>query len=129
MSGFGVQSTSLGGSGNWDWGGEAWEQERRRREELMRCRNCKNPNTMICPCAKREWESQQKPKPVRDSLWPEPWNSWNAHDTDLEREWYTLTQTCIGVAAICNHCGGSSMSTCACAKARWMAEQKAKSRK
>lgn len=125
MSGFGVQSAGTG-SGNWNWGGEAWEQERRRREELLRCHNCKGANTMTCQCAKRAWESSRQGV-VSVGVLVDPWVP--SHSVDLEREWYNLTQTCVGVAAICNYCGGSSMSTCACAKTRWMAEQKAKGRK
>lgn len=46
-----------------------------------------------------------------------------AHEA-FEEEWNKLKETSVGLCAICPVCGGSSMSFCECAKARWMESRK-----
>lgn len=53
----------------------------------------------------------------------------DADDVDYEEAWQQhLQRYPVGLCAICSQCGGSSISRCACAKARWIAAQNEKRR-
>jgi hypothetical protein len=45
--------------------------------------------------------------------------------TDWNAAWEQHRKGMAELHAICNSCGGSSISSCACAKARWINEQRA----
>lgn len=117
---------AFGGGGNV---GE-WEEEKRRREAALGCRRCGGINTLTCACAKREWEASRRQQPFRGEFRPQPFRVEFLHErrpdrrAELEQEWYERNKTSAELHAICNTCGGSSISNCACAKARWMENKK-----
>jgi hypothetical protein len=99
---------------------EGWLKERQVRLAKSGCNICGGENPRVCACAREQWLKQQNDRPFE-------FHPSFSHENDLEREWNKLKQTSGGVCAICPQCGGSSMSFCECAKARWMALKKGKS--
>jgi len=104
---------------------EGWLKERQKRLELTGCRVCGGENHHVCACAREQWLKQQNDRPFGFDFHPATAPAFS-HENDLEQEWNKLKETSAGVCAICSQCGGSSMSFCACAKARWMESKKSR---
>lgn len=102
---------------------------------------CKTCNTgelrESCDCAKKEWMERKKREvkfPGLETLLPGnakgPWTFGSHAPSDffepLESKWRKHIENSVSLCAVCPRCQGSSISTCECAKQRWMEEEKKK---
>lgn len=97
---------------------------------MIECSVCKTGEWKdFCECAKKKW-MKWKNAGGWDSGFA-PWNyveplRGSTKEEELETKWYHRVSTGLSLCAICSTCGGSSISTCECAKRRWMEEERKK---
>lgn len=107
---------------------------------MIECNVCKTGEWKdFCECAKKKWMKWKKAGGW-DSPAPSfgqgdggmgPWNyveplRGSTKEEELETKWNQRVSTGPSLCAICSTCGGSSISTCECAKRRWMEEERKK---
>lgn len=115
---------------------------------MIECSVCKTGEWKdFCECAKKKWmkwknaggwDSGFAPWNYTEPSFGQgdggkgPWNfvveprSGSTKEEDLETKWNQRVSTGLSLCAICSTCGGSSISTCECAKRRWMEEERKK---
>ena len=118
---------------------EGWLKERQIRLSYTGCHVCGGENPHVCGCAREQWikeqqakapapaerkDDQKKRKTVSTEQYPDGFpfvfDGPPGEDAALEREWNERVSKSASLCAICPTCGGSSISTCPCAKKKWM---------